>query len=82
MTEVSKEQFRAMYFKYGRAVDGWGQAYWDEFFEEEKPMPMKYLVQEPESPGHCRMMIVSDYGRREYRMFFLTEEAEERLFDR
>jgi len=26
-------------------------------------------------------MIVTDYGRNEYRLFFLTEESEESLFD-
>ena len=27
------------------------------------------------------MMIITDYGRIEYRLFFLTEESEESLFD-
>jgi hypothetical protein len=77
MKEVSKEQFKNMYFK---LHEGWGQDYWDKFFEKEKQIPMKYLIQEPESPRHSRMMIVSDYGAREYRLFFLTLEEEEGFF--
>ena len=42
---------------------------------------MKYLLREPETPEHTRMMIVTEYGRDEYRLFFLTEESEESLFD-
>jgi hypothetical protein len=41
---------------------------------------MKYLSEEPETPEHTRMMIVTDYGRNEYRLFFLTEESEESFF--
>lgn len=35
MKTVSKEEFKEMYFKHGRGKDGWGQSYWDEFFEKE-----------------------------------------------
>jgi hypothetical protein len=76
--EASKEQFKEMYFTFGHARDGWSQDYWDKFFEPEPPRPMKYLIEEPESAAHDRMMIVCD--SREYRLFFLTEEAEERFF--
>jgi hypothetical protein len=82
MKEVSKGQFKEMYFKFGRAADGWSQSYWDKFFEREDHMAMKYSIEAPESPAHRRMMIVSDFGAREYRLFFLTEEAEERFFGR
>ena len=82
MKEVSKDEFKDMYFRYGRAADGWGPDYWDKFFEREGHVPMKYLIEEPESPEHSRMMIVSDYAVNEYRLFFFTEEAEERFFGR
>jgi hypothetical protein len=82
MREVSKAEFKDMYFRFGRAADGWGPDYWDKFFENDEHGPMKYSIEEPESPEHCRMMIVSDFGAREYRLFFLTEEAEERFFGR
>ena len=82
MREVSKAQFKEMYFTFGREADGWGQDYWDKFFEKEERIPMKYWIEEPESPEHTRMMIVSDYSERAYRLFFFTEEAEERFFGR
>lgn len=55
--------------------------HWNEFFEVKKRPGMKYLLEEPETTEHTRMMIVTDYGRNEYRLFFLTEESEESLFD-
>lgn len=82
MKEVSKTQFREIYFQYGREADGWGQVYWDKFFEHDKPVPMKYRVEEPATPDHNRMMIVSDFGAREYRLFFMTEESEDGFFAR
>jgi hypothetical protein len=39
------------------------------------------LVEEPQIPEHTRMMIVTDYDRNEYRLFFLTEESEESFFE-
>ena len=82
MKEVTKEQFKEVYFKLGGGVaTGWGPEYWNEFFENEKRPGMKYLLDEPETPEHARMMIVTDYNRNEYRLFFLTEAGEESLFD-
>jgi hypothetical protein len=42
---------------------------------------MKYLVQEPRTPEETRMIIVTNYRVKGYRLFFLTEEAEESFFD-
>jgi len=82
MKEVTKEQFKEIYFKLGGgAATGWDLGYWNEFFEDEKIPGMKYLLEEPETPKHTRMMIVTDYDTNEYRLFFLTEESEESLFD-
>ena len=80
MKEVSKQQFKEMYFKYGRAKGGWSQDYWDTFFEKEEDVPTKYSVEAPESPQHNRMMIARDSSPRAYRLFFLTEEAEDGLY--
>lgn len=80
MKPATKAEFKAIYFKYGRERDGWGQAYWDKFFESEPKTSMRYAIEEPPSPEHCRMMIVSDFETKEYRLFFMTEEAEERLY--
>ena len=82
MKEATKGQFKEIYFKLGGGAEtGWGLEYWNTFFEDEKRPGMKYLLEEPETPAHTRMMIVADYDRNEYRLFFLTEESEESLFD-
>ena len=82
MKEVTKEQFKEIYFKLGGGeTTGWGLEYWNKFFEDEKRPGMKYLSEEPKTPEYTRMMIVTDYGRNEYRLFFLTEESEESFFD-
>jgi len=82
MKEVTKHEFKEMYFKLGGGqAAGWGLDHWNEFLEKEKVPPMKYLVQPPETPAHTRMMIVTDYQTHQHRLFFLTEEDEERLFD-
>jgi hypothetical protein len=82
MKEVTKAQFKEIYLELGGgAATGWSLGYWDEFFEDEKRPGMKYLLEVPETPQHTRMMIVTDYDRNEYRLFFLTEESEESLFD-
>mgnify|MGYP001190311083 FL=1 len=82
MKEVSKEQFKEIYFRLGGgAATGWGLDYWNQFFEGEKIPGMKYLLEEPATPEHARMMIVTDFAVHEYRLFFMTEESEESLFD-
>jgi len=79
MKEASKAEFKEMYFKHGGERDGWSASYWEQFYEN-PPKPMKYQVEEPPSPEHTRMMIVSDAA--EHRLFFMTEEAEESFFGR
>ena len=82
MKEVTKEQFKESYFRLGSgATTGWDLEYWNKFFEDEKRSGMKYLLEEPETPEHTRMMIVTDYGRNEHRLFFFTEDSEEAFFD-
>ena len=80
MHEVDKNEFREMYFRHAQPHDGWTQSYWDQFYEEEKTPSMRYFVEPPESPAHCRMMIVDDYETRQYRLFFFTEDSEESFF--
>lgn len=82
MKEVTKEEFKEVYFRLGGGdATGYGLEHWNKFFEDEKRPGMKYLLEEPETPEHTRMMIVTDYGRNEYRLFFWTEESEESFFD-
>jgi len=81
MKEVTKEQFKAIYVtRGGGEATGWGLDYWKQFFENERRQGMKYLVEEPATPEHTRMMIVTDGDRKEYRLFFMTEEGEESFF--
>jgi hypothetical protein len=77
MKEVTKEQFKEIYLNLG----GGSLVYWDTFYEAEKRPGMKYRVEEPQTPEHTRMMVVTDYGENEYRLFFMTEESEESFFD-
>ncbi len=51
MKEVTKEQFKEIYFNLGGgAATGWGLEYWNKFFEDDKKPGMKYLLEEPETP--------------------------------
>lgn len=81
MREVSKDEFREAYFRYGRGVDGWTQDYWIRFYELAPDRGMKYRLEEPASPEQTRMMIVTDHAAGEHRLFLVSEEAEERFFD-
>lgn len=82
MKEVTKEQFKEIYFKLGGGAEtGWGPEYWNKFFEVDKVPGMRYLAEDPETPAHTRMMIVEDFAMHEYRLFFLTEESEESFFE-
>ncbi len=82
MKEVTKEEFKRLYFELGGGTaTGWDLDHWSRFFVDNERKDMKYLVEEPKTPEHTRMMIVTDYGTKEYRLFFLTEEAEESLFE-
>lgn len=80
MREVSKAEFREIYFRYARAQDGWSESYWLQFYEQDRDPPMKYRIELPQSPDQTRMMIVDDYGAGEHRLFFLSESAEEAFF--
>ena len=80
MKQVIKEEFKKLYFKFGGgAATGWDLNYWNKFFADDEKTDMKYSVEEPETPEHTRMMIVTDFSAKEYRMFFLTEEGEDRF---
>jgi hypothetical protein len=82
MRAVTKEEFKELYFRLGGGTTtGWDLDYWNKFFGDDARTDMKYSVEEPETPEHTRMMIVSDFGAKEYRLFFMTEEAEESFFE-
>lgn len=75
--EITKEKFKAMYFKYATPNSGWTKDYWDHFYEKEEGK--RYFFTEPATPESTRMFVVSDSAK--HRMVFLTEEAEESFFD-
>ena len=82
MREVAKEQFKQICVELGGGkYRGWTIEYWNQFFENDERAGMKYLVEEPKTRKHTRMMIVGDSSTNEYRLFFLTEEDEEGFFD-
>ena len=82
MHEATKEQFREIYFRLGGGSRaGWGPDYWEKFFEHDPRPGMKYMVEEPPTPAHNRMMIVSDFSANEYRLFFMTEESEDSFME-
>ncbi len=80
MKEVTKAEFRAVFLEHGRGADGWTQDYWDRLYETDRVPAMKYRVELPQKPGQTRMMIVDDFAANEHRLFFVSEEAEERFF--
>ena len=75
--EVTKEQFKDLYFKYATPYSGWTEDYWNHFFERETGK--RYYFRKPEMPEATRMFVSSDKDK--HRIFFLTEEAEESFFD-
>ena len=80
--EVTKEKFKEVYFRLGGGKrSGWTADYWQKFFENNATPGWKYMVEEPRSPKHVRMFIVTDVKAREYRLFFMTEESEEDFFE-
>jgi hypothetical protein len=82
MQEVTKDEFREAYFRHGRGLDGWTQEYWIEHFETAPDRGMRFCMELPQRPEQTRMMLVADYGAREHRLFFMTEDAVEDLFSR
>lgn len=82
MHEVTKEEFKNIYFKHGKPEDGWGQDYWYEFYEHPGKQNMKYMIDLPDDVQTLRMMVANDYSLNEYRLFFVSTQqmAQEALF--
>jgi hypothetical protein len=80
--EVTKPEFKEIYFRLGGAPDsGWTADYWQTFFEGNVTPGWKYMVEDPAGPDHHRMWIVTDDATKEYRLFFLNEKHTEDVFD-
>jgi hypothetical protein len=74
--QVSKSEFKDLYFRYAQPTSGWTEGYWNQFFEREEDK--NYFFEEPASPAESQMMIVS--GGNKHRMIFLTENSEDSFF--
>lgn len=75
--EVTKLEFKALYFKYGLPNSGWTKEYWDQFYEQEQGK--QYFFCAPDAPDKTRMFIISDSSK--HSMIFLSEDAEESFFE-
>lgn len=75
--EISKAEFRTIYFQHAKPFSGWTQEYWNQFFEDK--VGHQYFVYESENPEATRMFIREDGNN--HCIFFLTEESEESFFD-
>ena len=79
---VTQEEFKAIYFRRGGGeYSGWTADYWRQHFEDTVRPGWKFIVEEPRSPDHDRMWIVTDHEAKEYRLFFMTDESTEIFFD-
>jgi hypothetical protein len=79
--EVTKAEFKAIYDRHGGAHTGWTPEYWRTHFDDAPRPGWKFVVQEPASPEHDQMWIVSDHATKEYRLVFLTESSTESFFE-
>ena len=79
MREVTKSEFKRIYFELGGGRDGWTAAYWKHFFEDDPRPDMKFKVKEPATAVGTTMWIVSDFQANEYRLFFVTEDQSEAM---
>jgi hypothetical protein len=80
--EVTKEEFREVYFRLGGGNStGWTADYWRKSFEGEGKSGWRYMVEEPRSPAHDRMCIAEDHETKECRLFFMIEQSAEDFFD-
>ena len=78
-TQITKQEFKKIYFDYGRMHPGtgWTADYWEHFYEHGERI--KYEVTEPEFPN-ADVMWVSD-GSDTKRIFFLSEDETENFYD-
>ena len=81
MKEITKQEFKKLFYKYATPESGWSRSAWRKSFGRDLGYEMKYKFEEPPSPAHDRLYIVTDSGAREHRMFFMTDEADEAFYD-
>ena len=76
--EVTREEFKALFFKHATPDSGWTHASW-EGIGKNPDGNKKYFYRPPATPQDDRMFIGN--GNDMCRMYFLTSESEERFFD-
>lgn len=81
MREVTKDEFKRIYFELGGCRDGWDAAHWKQTFEDNPRPGMKFRVEDPETEEDTCMWIVSDFAVNEYRMFFRTPERSDSILE-
>jgi hypothetical protein len=80
--QVGKGLFEEMYLRLGGGSStGWTADYWREVIEPYAGLGWRFMVEEPKSPEHNRMFIVTDHQAMEHRMFFMTGESEDRFME-
>lgn len=80
MHEVTKSEFKKLFFRHLTPESGWSRGDWKPF-KRDRRSDMKFMYEAPKSPSHTRLYIVTDNGSREHRMFFMTEESDEAFHD-
>jgi hypothetical protein len=80
--QVGRGLFEEMYLRLGGGSStGWTADYWRDVIEPYTGLGWRFMVEEPRSDAHNRMFLVIDHQAMEHRMFFLTEEAEDRFME-
>ena len=81
MREVTKSEFKRIYFELGGGRGGWDAAQWQRVFEDGLRAGMRFMVEEPETAHDTEMWIVSDFAVNEYRLFFRTSEDSDSMLE-
>ena len=81
MREVTKDEFKRVYFKLGGGRGGWDAEYWKRTFDDAARPGMKFMVEDPATPAHTAMWIVSDFAVSEYRLFFRTDDESDAMLE-
>ena len=80
MKEVTNEEFKAIFIKYGKSqLPPMGEGYWNQVYEPRLKDNMRYIVRLPKNSKEDNMMIVD--GGNELRLFFMTDDRVEAFFD-
>ncbi|HEV2864319.1 MAG TPA: hypothetical protein VGX48_25195 [Pyrinomonadaceae bacterium] len=79
--QVGKGLFEEMYFRLGGEKSGWTADYWRQVIEPAAGLGWRFLVEEPRSPEHNRMWVVTDHKALEHRLFFTTEQDEDHFME-